>query len=57
MISKEVGDKLIAEQIVCGCRKMKGPVLVHKGAHRAQRYALYGLPTEGAITKKWKLVE
>ena len=57
MISKEVGDQLIGEQIVCECRKMKGPVLVHKGAHRAQRYALYGLPAEAVITKKWRLVK
>jgi hypothetical protein len=57
MIGKEVGDKLLAEQIVCECRKLKGPVLIHKGAHRAQRYALYGLPTEGVITKKWRLVK
>jgi hypothetical protein len=57
MIGKEVGDKLLAEQIVCECRKLKGPVLMHKGAHRAQRYALYGLPTEAVITKKWRLVK
>jgi hypothetical protein len=57
MISKEVGDRLIAEQIVCECRKMRGPVLVHKGAHRAQRYILYGLPAEAVITKTWRLVE
>ena len=57
MIGKEVGDKLVGEQIVCECRKIKGPVLIHKGAHRAQRYALYGLPAEAVITKKWRLVE
>ena len=57
MIGKEVGDKLIAEQIVCECRKLKGPVFIHKGAHRAQRYVLYGLPTQAIITKKWRLTE
>jgi len=57
MIVKDVGDKLIGEQIVCECRRMKGPVLIHKAGHRAQRYALYGLPTEAVITKKWRLVE
>ena len=57
MIGKEVGDKLLAEQIVCECRKLKGPVLIHKGAHRAQRYVLYGLPTETVITKNWRFVE
>ncbi len=46
-----------AEQIVCECRKMKSPVLVHKGAHRTQRYVLYGLPAEAVITKTWRLVE
>lgn len=57
MIEKEVGDKLIAEQFVCECRKLKGPVLIHKGAHRAQRYVLYGFPAEAVITKKWRLTE
>ena len=57
MIGKDVGDRLLAEQIVCECRKLKGPVLIHKGAHRAQRYVLYGLPTEAVITKKWRFVE
>ncbi len=57
MIGKEVGDRLIGEQILCECRKMKGPVLIHKGAHRAQRYALCGLPAEAVMTKKWRLVE
>jgi len=57
MIGKEVGDRLIGEQILCECRKMKGPVLIHKGVHRAQRYALCGLPAEAVITKKWRLVE
>ena len=57
MIGKDVGDRLLAEQIVCECRKLKGPVLIHKGAHRVQRYVLYGLPTEAVITKKWRFVE
>jgi hypothetical protein len=57
MIGKEVGDKLIAEDIVCECRKFNGPVLIHKGTHRAQRYVLYGLPAEAVIAKKWRLVE
>jgi hypothetical protein len=57
MIGKELSDSLVAEEIVCECRKLKGPVLIHKGAHRAQRYALYGLPAEAVITKKWRLIE
>ena len=57
MICKDVGDKLVAEQIVCECRKLKGPVLIHKGKHRAQRYVLYGLPAEAIITRTWRLVE
>jgi hypothetical protein len=57
LIGKEVGDYLVGEQIVCEYRKMRGPVLIHKGANRAQRYALYGLPVEAVITKKWRLVE
>ncbi len=57
MIGKEVGDKLTGKQIVCECRKIKGPVLIHKGAHRAQRYALYGLPAQAVITKKWRIVK
>ena len=57
MIGKEDGDKLVAEQIVCECRKLRGPVLIHKDAHRAQRYVLYGLPAEAVIAKKWRLVE
>lgn len=57
MIGKEVGDKLVAEQIVCECRKLKGPVFIHKGAHRAQRYVLYGLPAEAVIARKWRLIE
>lgn len=57
MIGKEVGDKLVAEQIVCECRKLKGPVLIHKGALRAQRYVLYGLPAEAVIARKWRLIE
>lgn len=57
MIGKDVGDKLVAEQIVCECRKLKGPVLIYKGKHRAQRYVLYGLPAEAIITRTWRLVE
>ena len=57
MIGKDVGDKLVAEQIVCECRKLKGPVLIHKGKHRAQRYVLYGLPAEAIIARTWRLVE
>jgi len=57
VIGKEIGDRLIGEQIICECRKMKGPVLIHKGAHRAQRYVFYGPPAEAVITKKWRLLE
>jgi len=57
MIGKDVGDELVAEKIVCECRKLKGPVLIHKGKHRAQRYVLYGLPAEAIITRTWRLVE
>ena len=57
MIGKEDGDKLVAEQIVCECRKLRGPVLIHKDAHRAQRYVLYGLPAEAVIARKWRLIE
>lgn len=55
MMGKETGDRIVGEQIVCECRKIKGPVLTRKGAHRAQRYALYGFPTEAIITKKWRI--
>lgn len=57
MIGKEVGDKLIGEQIVCECRRLRGPVLIHKGAHRAQRFVLYGLPAEAIIAKTWRIRE
>jgi hypothetical protein len=57
MIGKEVGDRLVAEQIICECRRLKGPVLIHKGSHRAQRYVLYGLPADAIITKTWRLLE
>ena len=57
MIGKDVGDKLLGEQILCECRKIKGPVLIHKGAHRAHRYVFYGLPAEAIITKKWRTTE
>jgi len=56
-MGKEVGDKIVGEQILCECRKMKGPVLIHKGAHRAQRYVLYGFPAEAIIAKKWRIIE
>jgi len=57
LIGKEVGDKIIGEQILCECRKIKGPVLIHKGAHRAQRYVLYGLPAEAIVEKKWRIIK
>ena len=57
LIGKDVGDKLVAEQIICECRKLKGPVLIHKGAHRAQRYVLYGVPAIAVISKRWRLTE
>jgi hypothetical protein len=57
MIGKELGDKLVAERILCECRKLKGPVLIHKGAHRAQRYILSGLPAETTIIKTWRIIE
>jgi hypothetical protein len=57
LIAKEVGDQLSAEQIVCECRRMKGPVLIHKGSHRAQRYVLDGLPAVAIVSKKWRLNE
>jgi len=28
-LRKEIGDKLLAEQIICECRKLKGPVLIY----------------------------
>jgi hypothetical protein len=31
LIGKEVGDKIVGEQILYECRKIKGPVLIHKG--------------------------
>jgi hypothetical protein len=57
LTGKEVGDKLIGEQILCECRKIKGPVLIHRGAHRAQRYVLQGFPAKVIITKKWRITE
>ena len=57
LIGKEVGDQLSAEQIVCECRRMKGPVLIHKGSHRAQLYVLEGLPAVAIVSKKWRLNE
>jgi len=57
MIGKEEGDKLIAEQILIECGRIRGPVLIHKtGAHRAQRIVAYGFPAEAWITKKWRVV-
>jgi len=55
LIGKEVGDELRAEQIIWECRRLKGPVLIHKGSHRAQRYVLEGLPAIAIISKKWRL--
>jgi hypothetical protein len=57
LIGKEVGDQLIAEQIICECRKTSGPVLIHKGSHRAQRYVLEGLPAIVILSKKWRFNE
>jgi len=57
LIGREVGDKLIAEQNICECRKLRSPVLIHKGAHRVERYVLYGLPAQAIISKKWRLTE
>ncbi|MBI4258080.1 MAG: hypothetical protein HY619_03920 [Thaumarchaeota archaeon] len=58
MIGKDEGDKLVAEQIVVECRKIRGPVLIHKtGAHRAQRLVAYGFPAEAIITKRWRIAE
>jgi len=57
LIRKEIGDKIIGEQIICECRKIRGPVLIHKDAHRAQRYVLYGFPAEAVITKKWRITK
>ena len=57
MIGKEVGDQVSAEQIVCECRRMKGPVLIHKRSHRAQRYVLEGLPAVAMVSRKWRLNE
>jgi len=58
VIGREVGDKLEGEQIVIECRKYKGQVLIRKtGAHRAQRFVVYGFPAEAWITKKWRVAE
>jgi len=57
MMGREEGDKLIAEQILVECRRIRGPVLIHKtGAHRAQRIVAYGFPAEALITKKWRVI-
>lgn len=57
MIGKKIGDKIVGERIVCECRKIKGPVLIHKGVHRAQRYVLYGFPAQAWVTKRWRLLK
>jgi hypothetical protein len=57
LMGKEVGDQLTAEQIICECRRMKGPVLIHKGSHRAQRYVLDGLPAIAIVSKKWRIIQ
>lgn len=58
MIGREIDDKLEAEQIVVECRKYKGPVLIRKtGAHRAQRFVVYGFPAEAWITRRWRVAE
>jgi len=58
MIGKEEGGKLVAEQIVVECRRIRGPVLIQKiGAYRAQRIVTYGFPAEAWITKKWRIVK
>lgn len=58
MIGKEEGDQLVAEQIVMECRRIKGPVLIHKtGGHRAQRIVAYGFPAEAWIARKWRIVD
>lgn len=58
MIRREEGDKLIGEQIVVECRRIRGPVLIHKtGGHRAQRIVAYGFPAEAWIIRKWRIVE
>ena len=55
MIGKKLGDQLKAEQIICECRRVKGPVLIQKGSHRAQRYVFEGLPAVAIVSKKWRL--
>jgi hypothetical protein len=55
MIGKEEGDKLIAEQIIVECKRIRGPVLIHWTG--AQRIVTYGFPAEAWITKKWRAVE
>ncbi|MBO3809991.1 MAG: hypothetical protein FGF50_10440 [Candidatus Brockarchaeota archaeon] len=58
MIGRAEGDKLVGEQIVVECRRIRGPVLIHKtGAHRAQRIVAYGFPAEAWITRKWRMIE
>jgi len=57
MICKDTGDKIIGEQIVYERRRIKGSVLIRRGAYRAQRYALYGLPAQAWIVRKWGLIK
>lgn len=58
MIGKEEGGQLVGEQIVIECKRIKGPVLIHKiGSHGAQRIVAYGFPAEAWITRRWRIVE
>jgi hypothetical protein len=56
-LMERVGDNLMAEQIICECRRLKGLILINKGTHRAQRYVSYGLPAQAIISRKWRLTE
>jgi len=57
MMGKEEGDKLIGEQILVECGRIRGPVLIRKtGTHRAQRIVAYGFPAEAWITRRWRVV-
>jgi hypothetical protein len=56
LIGREEGDKLVGEQIVVECRRIRGPVLIHKtGTHRAERIVAYGFPAEAWLTRKWRI--
>ncbi|MEM2088713.1 MAG: hypothetical protein QXF52_08635 [Thermoproteota archaeon] len=47
LIGRKEEDKLVGEQIVMECRRIRGLVLIHKmGAHRAQRIVAYSFPAE-----------